>query len=173
MHKITFLLCLLIAFNSCAQSSKKDAAKATPKFHADIKIDDSWVNKIVKTEEEWKAQLTDKQFYILREQGTERPFSSELYNVKEAGVYVCAGCQNPLFGSDAKFDSGTGWPSYFKPWGPKSIDVHSDNSLGMSRDALSCKRCGGHLGHVFNDGPKPTGLRYCIDGDGMLFVPKS
>lgn len=173
MIKLISITCLLVAFSACAQQNKKvENVPSSKAQNESISIDTTWTTKVVKSDQEWKKSLTPKQFYILREHGTERPFSSNLYEVKEEGIYVCAGCNNPLFSSDAKFDSGTGWPSYFQPYSTKSLNVATDNSLGMSRDALTCKRCDGHLGHVFNDGPEPTGLRYCIDGDGLLFVPK-
>ena len=173
MIKLISSLCLIVTFGACAQQNKKVASSSVSKNNdVSVSLDTTWTEKVVKTDAEWKKSLNPKQYYILREHGTERPFSSELYEVKEEGVYICAGCKNPLFGSDSKFNSGTGWPSYFKPYSTKSLNVSADNSLGMQRDALTCKRCDGHLGHVFNDGPKPTGLRYCIDGDGLLFVPK-
>jgi len=173
MIRLISFTCILIAMGACAQQNKKVASSSSSKMGSDyITIDTTWTEKVVKSNAEWKKSLTSKQYYILREHGTERAFSSDLYEVKEEGVYVCAGCNNPLFSSSAKFNSGTGWPSYFQPYSLNSLHVASDNSMGMSRDALTCKRCDGHLGHVFNDGPEPTGLRYCIDGDGMLFVPK-
>ncbi|HMR89364.1 MAG TPA: peptide-methionine (S)-S-oxide reductase MsrA [Saprospiraceae bacterium] len=172
MFKFILTTCLLISLTACGQQKNKVASVVATKTE-NIELDTNWTEKVVKTDLEWKKSLTPKQYYILREHGTERPFSSELYEVKDSGVYVCAGCKNPLFSSEAKFNSGTGWPSYFKPYSNKSLNVATDNSLGMSRDALTCKRCDGHLGHVFNDGPEPTGLRYCIDGDGLLFVPKA
>jgi peptide methionine sulfoxide reductase msrA/msrB len=173
MIRLFSLVCILIGFSACAQQNKKVAGSSSAKMkNENIAIDTNWSEKVVKSDAEWKKVLTPKQYYILREHGTERPFSSELYEVKAEGVYVCAGCKNPLFASDAKFNSGTGWPSYFKPYAQKSLNVGTDNSYGMVRDALTCKRCDGHLGHVFNDGPEPTGLRYCIDGDGLLFVPE-
>ncbi len=172
MIRLIFIACVLITFGACAQQNKKGAVVSPIQVEkVNEVIDTAWTEKIIKTEAEWKQLLTTKQYYILREHGTERPFSSALYEIKEAGIYVCAGCKNPLFSSSAKFDSGTGWPSFFQPYSKNSLNVAADNSYGMERDALTCKRCDGHLGHVFNDGPKPTGLRYCIDGDGLLFVP--
>ena len=173
MLKLIISACICLTFSACGQQNKK-MKTPSPKAMAgvNIPIDTNWTEKVVKSDAEWKKSLTEKQYYILRKHGTERPFSSELYEVKDEGIYICAGCKNPLFSSDAKFNSGTGWPSYFKPYSRKSLNVGTDNSLGMVRDALTCKRCDGHLGHVFNDGPEPTGLRYCIDGDGLLFVPK-
>lgn len=164
---------ILLTYNACGQQNKK-LKSVDPKSMAGINIpvDTLWTEKVLKSDDEWKKILTSKQYYILRKHGTERPFSSELYEVKEDGIYVCAGCKNPLFSSETKFNSGTGWPSFFKPYSQKSLHTGTDNSHGMVRDALSCQRCDGHLGHVFNDGPEPTGLRYCIDGDGLLFVPR-
>ncbi len=174
MIRFISTICVIITFSACAQQNKKVASAAASKMdYENITIDTTWTEKVVKSDAEWKKSLTPKQYYILREHGTERPFSSELYEVKEEGTYVCAGCKNPLFSSFAKFNSGSGWPSYFQPYYRRSLNVGTDNSYGMVRDALTCKRCDGHLGHVFNDGPKPTGLRYCIDGDGLLFVPKN
>ena len=123
------------------------------------------------TDEEWRKILTEKQYYILRQEGTERPFTGAWWNEHRAGVFSCAGCQRELFSSKDKFDSGTGWPSYTAPIDPKAVVVVGDNSLGMTRDEVRCGRCGGHLGHVFDDGPAPTGKRYCIDGDALLFRP--
>ncbi|RYF32801.1 MAG: peptide-methionine (R)-S-oxide reductase [Comamonadaceae bacterium] len=126
--------------------------------------------EVTRTEAEWKAQLTAPQFEVLRKAGTERPYSSPLDKEKRAGTFACAGCKLPLFSSAAKFDSGTGWPSFYKPLG-NAVEKEADNSLGMSRDEVLCRRCGGHLGHVFDDGPKPTGLRYCMNGLALTFEP--
>jgi peptide-methionine (R)-S-oxide reductase len=125
--------------------------------------------KITKTEAEWKKQLTREQFYILREKGTERAFTGKYWNNHEAGTYRCAGCGQPLFSSDTKYDSGTGWPSFWQPLAPSALELHEDNSLGMSRVEVMCSRCGGHLGHVFPDGPKPTGKRYCMNSASLTF----
>jgi peptide-methionine (R)-S-oxide reductase len=119
--------------------------------------------KIEKTPEEWKKDLTDEQFYICFNKGTERPFTGEYHNSKEEGVYKCVACGNELFESNTKFDSGTGWPSFFKPMSQDSVEEESDDSHGMRRTEVMCSSCGAHLGHVFNDGPRPTGLRYCIN----------
>jgi peptide-methionine (R)-S-oxide reductase len=126
--------------------------------------------EIEKTPEEWRKQLTPMQYHILREEGTERPFSSPLLKEHRKGTFACAGCDLPLFSSEAKFDSGTGWPSFWQPL-PNAVGERRDTSLGMVRTSLHCRRCGGHLGHVFDDGPKPTGLRYCIDGFALNFQP--
>ena len=133
-------------------------------------VDTLWTDKIEKSNSEWGRLLTQNQFYIMRDKGTESPFTHQYNSNKKTGVYVCSACENPLFDSNTKFNSGTGWPSYFKPYFSKSITVGADNSLGMSRDEVVCGRCDGHLGHVFNDGPQPTGLRYCINGESLNFV---
>ena len=125
-----------------------------------------------KTEAEWRKALTADQFYILREKGTERPFTGKYHDNHAAGNYYCAADNNLLFFSDTKFESGNGWPSFFAPASASSVKVASDNTLGMSRDEIVCAKCGGHLGHVFNDGPKPTGQRYCMDGNALVFEKK-
>lgn len=126
--------------------------------------------EIEKTPEEWKRQLTSEQYYILREQGTERPFSSPLNKEKRKGTFACAGCDLPLFSSDTKYESGTGWPSFYDHL-PNAIGTTTDRAMMMTRTEVHCRRCGGHLGHVFDDGPKPTGLRYCMDGVALNFKP--
>ncbi|GGO94807.1 peptide-methionine (R)-S-oxide reductase MsrB [Stakelama pacifica] len=119
---------------------------------------------------QWKQRLTPTQFRILREGGTERPFSSPLNDEHRRGIFSCAGCDQKLFSSKTKFESGTGWPSFYAPL-PGAVVTRSDRSLGMTRTEVLCSRCGGHLGHVFNDGPKPTGKRYCMNGAAMQFTP--
>jgi peptide-methionine (R)-S-oxide reductase len=125
--------------------------------------------KIHKTEEEWRALLTPEQFHVMREKGTDRPFAGALLNNHEDGVYHCAACDAPLFTSDKKFESGSGWPSFWLPVSAEAIEAHEDNSLGMQRIEVTCRRCGAHLGHLFPDGPKPTGLRYCLNSTSLGF----
>ena len=125
---------------------------------------------LTKSDAEWRRQLGPQRFAILRRGGTERPFSSPLDTEKRRGIFVCAGCALPLFSSAAKFDSGTGWPSFFRPLG-NALATRADRGFGMIRTEVLCRRCGGHLGHVFPDGPKPTGLRYCINGLALRFTP--
>lgn len=120
-------------------------------------------------EDKWKGKLTPEQYKVLREKGTERPFTSELLNNKKSGMYTCAACGSPLFASNAKFDSGTGWPSFDQPANKKNIELHEDVSHGMKRIEVTCKKCGSHLGHVFPDGPTKTGERYCINGCALNF----
>ena len=118
---------------------------------------------VERSDAEWREALTPEQYRVLRHKGTERPFTGEYYASKEKGIYRCAGCGNPLFSSESKFDSGTGWPSFWQPLSEESVATEEDRSLWMTRVEVHCRRCGGHLGHVFDDGPAPTGLRYCMN----------
>jgi peptide-methionine (R)-S-oxide reductase len=132
---------------------------------------DTILTKVVKTKDEWQKQLGNGLPYeVLREKGTERAFTGKYWNNHEEGTYNCAACDLPLFSSKTKFESGTGWPSFYEPIKKSHVDDHRDNSHGMSRDEVVCARCDSHLGHVFDDGPKPTGLRYCMNSVSLTFV---
>lgn len=128
-------------------------------------------DKLILSDEEWKARLSPEEYQVLRKHGTERAFSGCFVGTKDPGTYVCAGCENPLFRSGEKFESGTGWPSFTQPVGPEAVIEHEDSSYGMTRVEVRCARCDGHLGHVFPDGPPPTGLRYCMNSVAMHHVP--
>ncbi|MFZ2899481.1 MAG: peptide-methionine (R)-S-oxide reductase MsrB [Saprospiraceae bacterium] len=171
------ILFFVLAFAAISCNQAQPAAQAgTHAAQDSLKLEPFFVNsqgdtiqRIFKSEEEWKAELGEKEFGILRQAGTERAFTGDLLHNKKKGVYTCAACGLPLFSSKAKFDSGSGWPSYYEPIDPAHIIERPDHSYGWNRIELLCARCGGHLGHVFDDGPKPTGLRYCINSVSLDF----
>ena len=161
------LLCVIALATGCVRSHADPSSMNTP--HTPSRPD-----RIVLTEAEWRERLSEEQFSILRRGSTERPFCEAYLEARNhgEGTYSCAGCDLDLFVSDSKFNSGTGWPSFFQPAGKDRIDERTDTSHGMVRTEILCARCGGHLGHVFEDGPRPTGLRYCVNGSALVFKPK-
>lgn len=173
MIKISFVILALMLFSVWQISFNKEQQLSN---NTNLLIQDSvkqkgknMEEKIIRSEEEWKKILTPEQYRILREKGTERAFTGEYWNHFEEGVYKCAGCGAELFSSDTKFDSHCGWPSYFTPLAGDRVVYKEDRSYGMIRTEVLCAKCGGHLGHVFDDGPEPTGLRYCINSVSLIF----
>ena len=168
----SILILSLVIFASCINPNKtKDMnMKNEMDQHATkLSMTDTSLVKVVKTPDEWKKILTPLQYHVLREQGTEPPFDNPYWDNHEKGNYFCSGCSLPLFSSETKFESGTGWPSFYAPLSNSFVKEVMDESLGMVRGEIVCARCEGHLGHVFDDGPKPTGLRYCMDSASLIF----
>lgn len=155
------------AANTASTAVSRDSLIVPPQYDAAGKL-----ILVVKTDAEWRKELNAEEYNVLREEGTERSFGGDLWDNHAAGTYICRGCGLPLFDSSAKFESGTGWPSFFQPLKPEYVVQKGDGSYGMARTEVECARCGGHLGHVFDDGPQPTGLRYCMNSVSMDFVPR-
>ena len=175
MKRYQQLLLPVIVFTvmACMNSSKSDetitATATTIQQQPSLLLTDTSLKKVVKTDAQWKKLLTENQYYVLRKKGTERPYQNEFDTNKKKGNYFCAACKLPLFSSTTKFNSGTGWPSFYAPINNNRVKEVVDKSMGMVRGEIVCARCDGHLGHLFDDGPKPTGLRYCMNSVAMLF----
>jgi peptide-methionine (R)-S-oxide reductase len=175
MNRYLLIATLLLStfIQACLQSTNKQP-EGKEQSKATSFVDESGItiNTVTKTEAQWKSELDPQEYNVLREKGTERAFTGQYNENKKAGVYNCNACGLSLFSSETKFDSGTGWPSFYAPIDKTHVEEDTDVSYGMKRVEVLCRRCGGHLGHVFNDGPKPTGLRYCMNSVSLSFQPE-
>ena len=169
-----FLLALLLLTTAVAEESAAPTVSVVLLDQSGKNLPAQPMEKVIKTDAEWRAQLGDGEVYqVTRGKGTERPFCGAFHDTKESGIYSCVCCDLPLFRSDAKFDSGTGWPSFFQPVASENVVTEADRSHGMVREEILCARCDAHLGHVFTDGPPPTRLRYCVNSVSLKFVPEA
>ena len=176
MYRILLVIGIIAGFsmNACLQSNSKRPVGAAHQTR-EISFTDAKGEKILfisKTEAQWKSEMDEQTYHVMREKGTERAFTGKYNDNKKKGVYTCNACKLPLFSSEAKFESGTGWPSFYQPIDNTHVLEETDSTLGMRRVEVLCHRCGGHLGHVFDDGPRPTGLRYCMNSVSLDFIPE-
>jgi peptide-methionine (R)-S-oxide reductase len=173
LNQILALPLLFITLIACIDSKNTKIDSLTAIVQQGLSLTDTSLKKVTKTDAEWKKELSPNQYTILRKKGTEAPFQNDYYDNHKKGHYFCAGCKLPVFSSKTKFDSGTGWPSFYAPIEKNRVKEVIDESHGMVRGEIVCARCGGHLGHVFDDGPNPSGLRYCINSGSLLFLPNA